>query len=135
MEEVSGYAFVTGGGKLIFSSALAISSEYRILTHLTASGIGKACCYAFAKEGATGVVVADMDIEAAEETASEIRALATHPEFLAEAVLIDVGAEESVRSAMSYTTAIFGRVDYSLNCAGVSVHSASCLSIWDPRGS
>ncbi|KAI4591836.1 hypothetical protein KJ359_012155 [Pestalotiopsis sp. 9143b] len=104
MEEVSGYAFVT------------------------ASGIGKACCYAFAKEGATGVVVADVDIDAAEETASEIRALATHPEFLAEAVQIDVGAEESLRSAMSYTTAIFGRVDYSLNCAGVPRRSSDPIA-------
>ncbi|ETS78111.1 hypothetical protein PFICI_10173 [Pestalotiopsis fici W106-1] len=91
--EVGGYAFVAGGGK--------------------------ACCYAFAREGATGVVVADIDIDAAEETASEIRALATHPEFLAEAVQLDLGAEESIQSAISYTTAIFGRVDYSIHCNGM----------------
>ncbi|KAF7542084.1 hypothetical protein G7054_g77 [Neopestalotiopsis clavispora] len=97
--EINGYAFVTGG----------------------ASGVGKACCYAFAKEGATGVVVADVNIDAAEETAAEIRALATHPEFLAEAVQLDLAAEASLQSAISYTTAIFGRVDYSVLCDEVQV--------------
>jgi NAD(P)-dependent dehydrogenase (short-subunit alcohol dehydrogenase family) len=105
-----------------------VNRPSRTLTTLTsltsntfvASGVGKACCYAFAKEGATGVVVADVDIDAAEETAAEIRALATHPEFLAEAVQLDLAAEASLQSAISYTTAIFGRVDYSVLCDEVS---------------
>ncbi|KAF3018786.1 hypothetical protein E8E14_000563 [Neopestalotiopsis sp. 37M] len=95
--EVGGYAFVTGG----------------------ASGIGKASCYAFAKEGASGVLVADINIEGAEETVKEIKAVATNPDFRAESIKIDVSLEESVKAAISHAVEKFGRIDYSVHCAGV----------------
>lgn len=95
--DITGYAFVTGG----------------------ASGIGKACCLSFAKDGARGVVVADIDIESARETLAETQTVAAHPEFKAEAVHIDVSLEESVRSAIAHATQLFGRIDYAVHSAGI----------------
>jgi NAD(P)-dependent dehydrogenase (short-subunit alcohol dehydrogenase family) len=95
--DITGTAFITGG----------------------ASGIGKACCFAFAKEGASGVVVADINLEAAEKTAQEIKAVASHPKFEARAIHIDVSDLESVKSAIAKTAEAFGRIDYSVHSAGV----------------
>lgn len=84
------------------------------------SGIGRACALSFAKEGASGVVVADLDLENAGQVATEIRGLATHPEFRVEAVQIDVTSESSVRKKLERVRWMFERIDYCVNCAGVS---------------
>ncbi|KAH8759799.1 hypothetical protein F5883DRAFT_564019 [Diaporthe sp. PMI_573] len=47
--EITGNAFVTGG----------------------ASGIGRACCIAFAKEGARGLVVADINLTSSREASGQ----------------------------------------------------------------
>lgn len=79
-----------------------------------------------AKEGASGVMVADIDIEAAEAVAASCRAAAptgsgsdAKPGFRAEAVHVDVTVEVSLRQALSRMIEIFGRVDYCVNSAGV----------------
>ncbi|KAK8091636.1 hypothetical protein PG997_001997 [Apiospora hydei] len=95
--DISGYALVTGG----------------------ASGIGKACCHALAQEGASGILVADINLDGAKDTVAAIRAVAVHPEFRAEAIRVDVSQEDSVRDAISHMTGLFGRIDYSVHCAGV----------------
>jgi NAD(P)-dependent dehydrogenase (short-subunit alcohol dehydrogenase family) len=94
---VTGNAFITGGG----------------------SGIGKACCYAFAKDGARGIVVADINVEAAQETADAIKSVAVHPDFRVESVHVDVGDIDSVKSAIAHSIGTFGRIDYSVHCAGI----------------
>ncbi|KAI1392472.1 NAD(P)-binding protein [Hypoxylon trugodes] len=99
--DITGNAFVTGG----------------------ASGIGKACCIAFAKEGALGVLVADINLDAAQKTAADITALASNPDFRAVAVHVDVTLEESVRNAIKYAVQYFGRIDYSVHCAGIAMLS------------
>ncbi|KAK8022646.1 hypothetical protein PG993_013413 [Apiospora rasikravindrae] len=104
--DVSGYALVTGG----------------------ASGIGKACCHALAQEGASGILVADINLDGARETAAAIKAVATHLEFRAEAIRIDVSQEDSVRDAISHMTELFGRIDYSVHCAGVPGGSSDPIS-------
>lgn len=74
----------------------------------------------FAKEGASGVVVADLDLENAGQVATEIRGLATHPEFRVEAIQIDVTSESSVIKKLERVRCLFARIDYCVNCAGVS---------------
>ncbi|KAK7937367.1 uncharacterized protein PG986_014235 [Apiospora aurea] len=45
--------------------------------------------------------------------------VAAHPDFRAEAMRVDVSQEDSVRDAVSHMTGLFGRIDYSVHCAGV----------------
>lgn len=98
--DITGHAFVIGGG----------------------SGIGKACCLAFAKAGARGLLVADINIEAAKKTADEAKAAAaasTNLELQAEAVYVDIANEDSVQSAVAKMVGLFGRIDYCVHSAVV----------------
>ncbi|KAF3761007.1 NAD(P)-binding protein [Cryphonectria parasitica EP155] len=72
--DIKGYAFVTG----------------------EASGIGRAFCLAFAKEGARGVIVADLNAEGSKETVAQAKAVATNPDFQ-----------------------LFGRIHYAVHSAGI----------------
>ena len=51
----------------------------------------------------------------------ESKAIATHPGFRAEAIQLDVSLEESVKNAITHTVALFGRIDYCIHSAGVSL--------------
>lgn len=66
-------------------------------------------------------MVADLNLDGAKETAAALKSVATHPEFSAEAVRIDVSQEDSVRDAVSHMVKVFGRIDYSVHSAGVSL--------------
>ncbi|KAI5866013.1 hypothetical protein GGS23DRAFT_555044 [Durotheca rogersii] len=86
------------------------------------SGIGRECALAYAAEGARGVVVADLRLEAAQETARECEAAAGSREgFKALAVAVDVGSRESVDAMVRSAVDAFGRIDYLVNSAGVGV--------------
>ncbi|KAI1817114.1 NAD(P)-binding protein [Poronia punctata] len=101
---IDGYALVVGGG----------------------SGIGEACALSFAKQGAAGVMVADLNLEAAQTVAAACKAAATktNPAIRVEAVHVDVTDEESVRRATTLTAEIFGRIDYCVTNAGIGVQVA-----------
>lgn len=74
-----------------------------------ASGIGEACARTFAAAGAR-VVIADRNLDGATELASELGAVA---------IGIDLGDEDSVRTAASDLESRFGPADVLVNCAGV----------------
>ncbi|KAI0966072.1 NAD(P)-binding protein [Xylaria arbuscula] len=95
---IGGCAFVIGGG----------------------GGISRAASIAFAKEGARGLLVADIDLEAATKTASDSKASATNPDFRAEAIQLDVTLPDAVQKATAYMVETFGRIDYCVNGAGVT---------------
>ncbi|KAK7750702.1 hypothetical protein SLS62_007402 [Diatrype stigma] len=99
--DVTGHAFVTGGG----------------------SGIGKACCLLFAQLGASSIFVADINLETAQETVTEITAAATSPDFRAEALQLDVSDEDAVKNAVAHMVDSSGRIDYCVHCAGICVRS------------
>ncbi|WP_184838367.1 bifunctional aldolase/short-chain dehydrogenase [Kribbella solani] len=86
-------AFVTGGG----------------------SGIGKAIAQRLAAEGAC-VVVADLDLAAAEAVAKEIGST-----DVAVAVGADVSSAEAVEAALREAVLAFGGVDLIVNNAGLSI--------------
>ncbi|KAK7745565.1 hypothetical protein SLS53_003065 [Cytospora paraplurivora] len=65
-------------------------------------------------------MIADVDLHAARTVAEECRTLATNSQFRAEAVFIDLCDEESVRKGFNQTVELFGRMDYCVNCAGLS---------------
>lgn len=87
---------------------------------LAGSGIGRACAMLLAKEGASGVMVADLAIDAARDTIAECQTAAINTKFQSKAVLVDVTQEDSVRSLFSEMVSAFGRIDYCVNCVGVS---------------
>ena len=67
--------------------------------------------------------MADINLEGAQETVAQAKAVATNSDFRAEAIQMDVSLEDSVKAAIAHTIQLFGRIDYSIHCAGVS---------WDP---
>jgi NAD(P)-dependent dehydrogenase (short-subunit alcohol dehydrogenase family) len=79
------------------------------------SGIGEASARLFAQEGA-GVVVADIDAEAAERVAASIRAGGA----AASAVAADVTDEADVAAMVQHVLDRFGRLDCAHNNAGIS---------------
>jgi NAD(P)-dependent dehydrogenase (short-subunit alcohol dehydrogenase family) len=76
------------------------------------SGIGRALCEAFHQAGARKVVVADIDLQAAEAVASRIAGAS---------ILCDVAEEAQVRSLIEKTEAEFGPIDLYCSNAGVAL--------------
>lgn len=81
-----------------------------------ASGIGKAIALLFAREGAK-VAIADLNLDAANATAQEIRAAGGQ----ALGVAMDVADEEAVNAGVAATVAAFGGVDILVSNAGIQI--------------
>lgn len=64
--------------------------------------------------------MADINLEGAQETASQAKALAKSPEFRVDVVRVDVCVEESVRAGVAHAVKYLGRIDYAVHSAGVS---------------
>jgi len=80
------------------------------------SGIGHAACKLFAQEGAT-VIVADRNLAAAEDVASEIVAAGGKAEPLA----VDVAKEAEVKAMVDKVVVAHGRIDIFVNNAGYGI--------------
>ena len=76
-----------------------------------ANGIGAALCRRFAKEGARGVAVADLDEAGARGVAEEIEGLA---------VTTDVSREADIVELVRKTTEAFGPIDLFCSNAGIA---------------
>lgn len=77
-----------------------------------ASGIGAALCHAFAAAGARGVVVADLNGEAANAVAGEVGGIA---------MVTDVTRETDVADLVRRTVEVLGRVDIYCSNAGLAI--------------
>jgi len=77
-----------------------------------ASGIGRALCRRFAKEGAKAVTVADIDAKGAEAVADDIKGLA---------VRCDVGKEEDIIRLVRLTEERNGPIDLFCSNAGITI--------------
>jgi NAD(P)-dependent dehydrogenase (short-subunit alcohol dehydrogenase family) len=78
-------------------------------------GIGRAIAMSYGREGAK-VVIADFNAEMGEETAQLIRDAGGESAFIQG----DVSKEESVKEAIDFTVATYGRLDIACNSAAVS---------------
>ena len=117
---INGFALVTGAG----------------------SGIGRDCALAYAAAGAAGVAFADLNLGDAEQALIASKTIATNPKYRAIALEVDIAKEDSVNDLVSKVVAVFGRLDYALNSAGVSclaqsrdqLTDAVCID-WRPAAS
>jgi 3-oxoacyl-[acyl-carrier protein] reductase len=94
----------------------ALQEKVAVVTG-AARGIGHAIAGKLIDQGATAVL-ADIDGEAAETSARELR---TRGESFG--VSLDVGSSESVDQMMAQLDAVFGRVDILVNNAGIGVNA------------
>lgn len=117
---INGNAFIVGGGKRNIDLICFSGVRTRCANTHQGSGIGRACALGLAKDGAVGILIADLNVEAASRVAAECRAVATAANFRAESCQIDVSQEVSVVNATAYMVETFKRIDYCINCAGVS---------------
>jgi NAD(P)-dependent dehydrogenase (short-subunit alcohol dehydrogenase family) len=94
-----------------------------------ARGIGRETAETLAAAGAR-VVLADLDKEAVESVAAEIRATS----FQATAVVADVADEASVNAMVQATLESEGRLDILVNNAGIAIRRSAvdlALGDWD----
>ena len=86
-----------------------------------AQGLGAALCHRLAREGAH-VVVADLNLDGATQTAAEI---AAQHERRTLAVQVDVTDEPQVAALVDRTVAEFGRLDILVSNAGILISGAA----------
>ncbi len=79
------------------------------------SGIGRASALAYAREGAK-VVVADVNVEAGEQTVEEVRKADGTATF----VRADVSSGRDVEALIRQTIEVYGRLDCAFNNAGIT---------------
>jgi 3-hydroxybutyrate dehydrogenase len=82
----------------------------------SASGIGKEIAITYAREGAK-IVIADLNKEAADATAAELKAGGAQ----AIGVAVDVTSEEQVNAAVEIAVAAFGGIDILVSNAGIQI--------------
>ncbi len=102
--------------------AMRLKDKVAIITGAT-KGIGKACAFEFAKEGAK-VVANGRTADLGEAVAAEIRAAGGEAIFVAG----DVANKSDVDRLVAETVAKFGTIDIVVNNAGVN-HSANFFDI------
>ena len=94
------------------------------------SGIGRYSALAFANEGAR-VMVSDINTEGGEETVKIIQESKGTAHFFQ----CDVSQKDQVENLIHATTDKYGRLDYAINNAGISMNPASTVELgeteWD----
>jgi NAD(P)-dependent dehydrogenase (short-subunit alcohol dehydrogenase family) len=81
------------------------------------SGIGRSTAYAFARAGVKGLIVADINTKALNETVKEIKA--DVPGVAIVSLHLDVGDEASCTDCMIAAFKAFERIDYAVNNVGI----------------
>ncbi|CAD0082927.1 unnamed protein product [Aureobasidium vineae] len=81
------------------------------------SGIGKATATAFAQEGCTRIILADISSTSLFTTSSSLSS--SFPSVQFHAIVTDISSPSSVRDLFRKTLETFKRLDYAVNCAGV----------------
>jgi 3-oxoacyl-[acyl-carrier protein] reductase len=81
------------------------------------NGIGAATAHYFAKEGASGIIIADIDYDGAKETISKIK---DETNCRCEFVETNLGIRKDIENLFKKTINIFKHLDILVNCAGIS---------------
>lgn len=92
-----------------------LKDKYAIITG--ASGdIGAATAFAFAREGASGIIIADIDRKRAESVVNEI---VGETGIKCEFVETNIGKSEDIKKLFKTCIDYFARLDILVNCAGI----------------
>ncbi|PBK65582.1 oxidoreductase [Armillaria solidipes] len=83
------------------------------------SGIGRATALAFARAGASGLHLADVNRGRLEETRKDVSVEAANPQFKAYTSEADLSKEDQVVRMVQDAANNFGRIDYAANIAGI----------------
>lgn len=83
--------------------------------------MGKATAIAYARYGASALVVADINVAGVQETARQAKQVAINSDFVVHAAQVDVRSYQSVEQLFLDAVEKFGRIDYSVSTAGVSI--------------
>ncbi|KAL2419534.1 Short-chain dehydrogenase srdC [Exophiala dermatitidis] len=86
-----------------------------------ASGIGRACAKAFAREGASGIALVDVNKDALESVKAEVEQTRTNKDSRVEIYVLDVTDEDQVNKTVTSVATTFGRLDYVVNAAGIAM--------------
>jgi NAD(P)-dependent dehydrogenase (short-subunit alcohol dehydrogenase family) len=88
-----------------------------------ASGIGKACATVFARDGAAGIALLDLNNDALAAVKKQIEQQCTglKKPCRVETYTIDVRNEDQVNQVVGDVAATFGRLDYVINAAGIAM--------------
>jgi len=84
----------------------------------SASGIGRACALAFADEGVTRLILADVNPSGLEETSNLLKKLNSAVETVI--VRTDTSSEQEVQKMVDVGVEKFGSIQYAVHCAGVT---------------
>lgn len=95
-----------------------------LVTGAAGTGIGSATAEAFAAAGCTRIALTDINMALLESVKSQIEQ--AHPQTQLCAIAGDISDAAFVRDLVDQVVARFGRLDYAVNCAGVSVRKARC---------
>ncbi|KNG88689.1 oxidoreductase, short-chain dehydrogenase/reductase family [Aspergillus nomiae NRRL 13137] len=98
--------------------AITLDSGIALVTG-AASGIGKETAFALAQAGVEGVILADLNHSGAESVAQDSQKWATHSNFRATAVQVDVSDEAAVNNMVEAAVKEFGRIDYCVHSVGM----------------
>lgn len=82
------------------------------------SGIGRAAALAYAKAGATGLAISDVNDASVAETVALIAKQSPHVDVLA--LHLDTTSEQGVKEAIEQSVAKFRRIDVAMNIAGIA---------------
>ena len=95
-----------------------LAQQKVVLVTGAAGGIGRAAARQFAAQGASHVVVADIDAEGAAATVNEINSAA--PEPRASALQVDLTDEDTVAAMVDGIVSRHGHLDTAFNNAGIA---------------
>ncbi|KAI2956198.1 hypothetical protein CBS147352_11118 [Aspergillus niger] len=87
-----------------------------------ASGIGKDVCFALAEAGVEASLLADLNLPT-DLTRQECQKFASHSNFRALSVMVDVTDEANVDKMVQGAVSALGRIDYCVHSAGISGNS------------
>lgn len=76
------------------------------------------------------MVFADINEEGAAASAENSKSYASNKEYKALSIKVDVTDPVSVQAMVDFTVRSFGRIDYSVNSAGVCPICTSRMSSW-----
>ncbi|KPI42237.1 3-oxoacyl-[acyl-carrier-protein] FabG [Cyphellophora attinorum] len=85
-----------------------------------ASGIGAATAIALARDGCSGLALADINEESISKVMSQVQALGLPKQPRIHSYVLDVTDEKAVDRIVAEVAQAFGRIDYLVNAAGIA---------------